>query len=234
MTHVGPRMKEDSLLFLYVLVQNCNSALEKNSHKILSNFLGMDESSPVAQLITTLHSKSTNVKWRIEVLECLANLFTSIFCSLEEFTSIFFVNYRKLCTGTRSIMPLFVNLDEDMIMINNCEKETLPIEIVVEYIDTLDQDDYSIKRMKRWFHDAYMKNFLSRARALQINIHTHSHIINESRKRFFSNEIYVRIIGDIILNSNLIAKKIFRSFVMILPSLLLKPSIDDIVIRIIS
>ena len=66
MTHIDPRVKEDSLLFLDVLVQNCNSALAKDSHKILPNFLNMmyrlhNEGSPVAQLMTTLHSKSTNV-----------------------------------------------------------------------------------------------------------------------------------------------------------------------------
>ncbi|KYN19071.1 hypothetical protein ALC57_08603, partial [Trachymyrmex cornetzi] len=97
------------------------------------------------------------------------------------------VNY-KLCTGTRSIMPPFVNFDEDMISINNCEKETLPIyieitilnetpallkniivimQLIVGYSDTLDQDDYSVKRMKRWlkgtFHDAYMKNFFPKS-----------------------------------------------------------------------
>ncbi|KYN29548.1 hypothetical protein ALC57_01013, partial [Trachymyrmex cornetzi] len=123
MTHIGPRMKEDSLLFLDVLVQNCNSALAKDSHKILPNFLGM---------------------------------YVVGYINYRNLPQFFVVNYRKLCTGTRSIMPLFVNLDEDMISIDNCEKETLFI------------------------------------------------------------------------------KKIFRSFVMILPSLLLKPSIDDIVIRIIS
>ncbi|KYN26864.1 hypothetical protein ALC57_03766 [Trachymyrmex cornetzi] len=41
MIHMDPRMKEDSLLFLDVLVQNCSSALAKDSHKILPNFLGM-------------------------------------------------------------------------------------------------------------------------------------------------------------------------------------------------
>ena len=66
MTHINPCVKEDFLLFLDVLVQNCNSALAKDNHKILSNFLGMicrlhNESSPVAQLMTTLHSKTTNV-----------------------------------------------------------------------------------------------------------------------------------------------------------------------------
>ncbi|KAG5335067.1 TEX10 protein, partial [Acromyrmex charruanus] len=405
MTHIDPRVKEDSLLFLDVLVQNCNSALAKDSHKILPNFLGMicklhNEGSPVAQLTTTLHSKNTNVKWRIKVLERLANLFTSI------------VSYRKLCISTRSSMPLFVktkkytrfipvysdsaiqfceiNLDED-ISIDNREKETLSIEefvkyvnllmplmsdiwlevcpdekiesyteitilsetaallknvivimqSIVEYIDTLDQDDYSVKCMKHWFkdtfHEKYMKNFLSRFPYGKVKS-----LINESRKRqkdfsqmeftegcleqnlgvcqihiwftslfncneqfpksvrnycisilkylngiienwynsstlpqltkllktlflkagpvWYSNCINLNhtlrliieassrlpnkelqshlylIIGDIMLNSNLNElhrEKIFESFVTILPSLLLKPSIDDVVIRMI-
>ncbi|XP_018303514.1 testis-expressed sequence 10 protein homolog, partial [Mycetomoellerius zeteki] len=386
MTHIDPRVKEDSLLFLDVLVQNCSSALAKDSHKILPNFLGMicrlhNEGSPAAQLITTLHSKSTNVKWRIKVLERLANLFTSI------------VNYRKLCIVYNDSATQFckINLDEDMISIDNLEKETLPIEefvkyvdllmplmsdiwlevcpdakvesyteitilsetaallknvivimqSIVEYIDTLDQDDYSVKRMKRWFkdtfHNAYMKNFLSRFPYGKVKP-----LINESRKRqkdfsqmkftegcleqnlglcqihvwftslfncneqfpksvrsycvsilkylngiienwydsstlpqltkllktlflkagpvWYSNYINLNhtlrliieassrlpkkelqshlylIIGDIMLNSNLNelhGEKIFESFVTILPSLLLKPSIDDVVIRMI-
>ncbi|XP_018053020.1 PREDICTED: testis-expressed sequence 10 protein homolog [Atta colombica] len=248
MTHIDPHVKEDSLLFLDVLIQNCNSVLAKDSHKILPNFLGMicrlhNEDSPVTQLITTsLHSKSTNVKWRIKVLERLANLFISI------------VSYRKLCIGTRSIMPLFVktkkytkfipvysdsatqfceiNLNEDMMSIDNREKEILPTEefvkyvnllmplmsdiwlevcpdekiesyteitilsetaallknvivimqSIVQYIDMLDQDDYNVKRMKHWFkdtfHNAYIKNFLSRFPYGKVKP-----FINESRKR---------------------------------------------------
>ncbi|KYN11579.1 Testis-expressed sequence 10 protein like protein [Trachymyrmex cornetzi] len=339
MTHIDPRVKEDSLLFLDVLVQNCNNALAKDSHKILPNFLGMicrlhNEGSPVAQLMTTLHSKSTNVKWRIKVLERLANLFTSI------------VNYRKLCIGTRSIIPPFVktkkyirfipvysnsatqfceiSLDEDMVSIDNHEKETLPMEefvkyvnllmplmsdiwlevcpekvesyteitilsetatllknvivimqSIVEYIDTLDQDDYSVKRMKHWFkntfHDAYMKNFLSRFPYGKVKP-----LINESRKRqkdfsqmeyteecleqnlglcqihvwftslFNCNEQFPKSVRSycisilkylngklLLLLCNKHKENIFGSFVTILPSLLLKPSIDDVVIRMI-
>ncbi|KYN22014.1 hypothetical protein ALC57_05593 [Trachymyrmex cornetzi] len=110
----------DSLLFLDVFVQNCRSALAKDSHKI-SNFLGMicrlhNEGSSVAQLMTTLHSKST-----------LKHLFVSL---------------RKNCNP-------------------------------------------------------------------------------------------ICIFGDIMLNSNSneLHRKIFLSFVTILPSLLLKPSVDDVVIR---
>ncbi|XP_018404281.1 PREDICTED: testis-expressed sequence 10 protein homolog isoform X2 [Cyphomyrmex costatus] len=383
MTHIDPRVKEDSLLFLDVLVQNCSSALAKDSHKILPNFLGMicrlhKEGSPAAQLTTTLDSKSTNVKWRIKVLERLANLFTSI------------VNYRKLCIGTRSIVTPFVRtkkctryipiygnsasqfceiiLDQDMISIDNHEKENLPVEefvkcthllmpvmadiwlelcpdeevesyaeitilneaaallksiiviiqSIVEYMDTLDQDDYGVKRMKYWFkdtfHNAYMKNFLSRfpyeecleqnlglcqihvwftslfncneqfpksvrtycvsilkylngtietwcdsstlpqltklLRTLflkagpiwynnHINLNHTLRLIIQASSRLPKNELqsqlYV-IIGDIMLNSNLNElhrEKIFESFVTFLPSLLLRPSIDDVVIRMI-
>ncbi|KYN21436.1 hypothetical protein ALC57_06190 [Trachymyrmex cornetzi] len=205
MTHIGSRMKEDSLLFLDVLVQNCNSAgaraLAKDSHKILPNFLGIP---CVAQLITMLRSKSTDVKWRIKVLECLANLFTSIFC-------------------TQSIMPPFANLDEDMITIDNCEKETLPI----------DQDDYSVKRMKRWFKGTFHnasndEKFLVEVVCLEQNLELcQIHVIiqnwcNSSTLPqltkllktlilkagpvWYSNCInlnHTRIIGDIMLNSNL-------------------------------
>jgi len=53
---------------------------------------------------------------------------------------------------------------------------------IVEYIDTLDRNDYSVECMKRWFkdsfHSAYMKNFLSKfpyGKVKPLN--------NESRKR---------------------------------------------------
>ncbi|KYN26644.1 hypothetical protein ALC57_03986 [Trachymyrmex cornetzi] len=168
MTHIDPCMNEDSLLFLDELVQNCNSSLAKDSHKILPNFLGM------------------------YVLGYIGN-----YRNLP----LFFVNYRKLCTGTRSIMPPFVNLDEDMITIDSCEKETLTIE--------LDQDDYSVKHIKRWFkgtfHDAYINSQPWNLR--------------------------ICIFGDIILNSNLNElhrEKTFQSYVTILPNLLLQPSILSI------
>ncbi|XP_003708337.1 testis-expressed protein 10 homolog [Megachile rotundata] len=83
MTHIDPRIKEDSLLFLDVLVQHCGSVLARNSYKILPNFLDMisrlqTELKPGRQLVTTLNSKNTNVKWRIKVLERLATIFSSI------------------------------------------------------------------------------------------------------------------------------------------------------------
>ncbi|KYN16349.1 hypothetical protein ALC57_11396 [Trachymyrmex cornetzi] len=124
MTHIDLRMKEDSLLFLDVLVQNCNSApLAKDSHKILPNFLSM--------YVVGYISKSTNVKWRIKVLICLANVYL---LDQDDYSvkrmKRWFKGTWKLCTSTRSIMPPFANLDEDMISIDNCEKETLSIEFI--------------------------------------------------------------------------------------------------------
>lgn len=243
MTHIDPRVKEDSLLFLDVLVQNCNSFLARNGYKILPNFLNMicrlhNEASPGARLTTTLNSKNTDVKWRIKVLERLGNMFISI------------VNYRKLCTSTQSNVSSItkakryvrvyndsvtrdceINLDKDVSSIGNCVKETLNteeftkyvgllmplmsdiwlevcphekmenyiettisseaaallknivviIQSIMEYIDTLDRDDYDVNRMrhsfKNTFHNAYMKNFLSRFPYGEIK-----QLINESKK----------------------------------------------------
>lgn len=89
MTHIDPNIKEDSLLFLDILIQNCNSVIAKHSHKILPNFLDMisrmhTEARPGRQLTTTLNSKNTSVKWRIKVLERLGNMLGSI------------INYKKI------------------------------------------------------------------------------------------------------------------------------------------
>lgn len=83
MTDIDPRIKEDSLLFFDVLAQNCEIMLVKNSHKILPNFLGLictlhNEVRHGRQLKTTLNSNNTSVKWRIKVLQRLANIFISI------------------------------------------------------------------------------------------------------------------------------------------------------------
>ncbi|XP_078034143.1 testis-expressed protein 10 homolog [Augochlora pura] len=83
MTHIDPRIKEDALVFLDILAQNCSIILAENSKKVLPNFLDMisrlhGEMKPGRQLTTTLNSKSTNVKWRIKVLERLAAIFSSI------------------------------------------------------------------------------------------------------------------------------------------------------------
>ncbi|XP_047352512.1 testis-expressed protein 10 homolog isoform X1 [Vespa velutina] len=89
MTHIDPNIKEDSLLFLDILIQNCNSVIAKHSHKILPNFLDMiskmhTEAKPGRQLTTTLDSKNTSVKWRNKVLERLGNMLGSI------------INYKKI------------------------------------------------------------------------------------------------------------------------------------------
>ncbi|KAG7209713.1 hypothetical protein KM043_011348 [Ampulex compressa] len=83
MTHIDPRIKEDSLMLLDVLMQNCTKILAQNSHRILPNFLDMisrlhTETKPGRQLMTLINSKNTSVKWRIKVLERLANMFNSI------------------------------------------------------------------------------------------------------------------------------------------------------------
>lgn len=261
MTHIDPRVKEDSLLFLDVLVQNCSSALAKDCQKILPNFLGMicnlrNEIRPGARLTTSLNSKSTDVKWRIKVLKRLANMFVSI------------LNYRKLCRDAQSNVPLIVrtkrytryipiysddvprfcqvNLDEDVSLMCNRTKEILPIEefveyvgllmplmsdiwlevcpdekvenyteitisseaaallksiviiiqSIMEYIDTLDRDDRSVRlvknRFKDTFHNAYMKNFLSRfpyGKVKALISETSERLIRKRQKDFSQMEL---------------------------------------------
>ncbi|KYM78123.1 hypothetical protein ALC53_11454 [Atta colombica] len=189
-------------------------------------------------------SKSTNIKWKIKVLERLANLFTSI-----------------------------VNFEQIVIM-----------QSIVEYIDMLNQDDYSVKRFSRLinesrkrqkdvfsqmeFTEGYLKQNLGLSNSrmilkylngklllLLLKIDANSSILSQllnyqittklllktlflkagpvkiievsSRlpKKELQSHLYL-IIGDIMLNSNLNelhTEKIFESFVTILPSLLLKP-----------
>lgn len=79
MTHIDPAIKEDSLNFLDVLVQNCGSLVAKNSQKILSNFLDMvskhnKDSQVSRQLTLSLGSKHTSIKWRIKVFESLSSI----------------------------------------------------------------------------------------------------------------------------------------------------------------
>ncbi|CAL1686410.1 unnamed protein product [Lasius platythorax] len=154
MTHIDSRIKEDSLLFLDILVENCGSVLAKDSHKILPNFLGMicklhSEIKPGRQLTTTLNSKSTSIKWRIKVLKRMANVFTSI------------VSYEKLCTSMRlrahstmvieakrytKYVPIYsgsltqigkIDLDKDLSSEKNYTEENLSIEEFVKYVDLL-------------------------------------------------------------------------------------------------
>lgn len=83
MTHIDPNIKEDSLLFLDVLTENSSSLLARNSQKILPNFLDMisklqTESKVDRQLVTTLSSKQTSIKWRIDVLSRLSSILMSM------------------------------------------------------------------------------------------------------------------------------------------------------------
>ncbi|XP_077279357.1 testis-expressed protein 10-like [Temnothorax americanus] len=152
MTHIDPRVKEDSLLFLDVLVKTCDSVVARDSHKILPNFLSMicsvhNQVRPGARVTTTLTSKSTDVKWRRKVLERLANMFVSI------------VSYRKLCVTARSnvlpraratrytrYIPVYSDnvtrvcertLDKDVSSIGDSVKETIPVEEFMKYVDLL-------------------------------------------------------------------------------------------------
>ena len=88
MTHIDPNIKEDSLLFLDILVQNCGALVAKKSRKILPNFLNMisrlcNDTQPGRQLVTTLNSKSTSVKWRTKVLSRLSSIFASIVSEIK-------------------------------------------------------------------------------------------------------------------------------------------------------
>lgn len=83
MTHINPHIKEDSLLLFDVLEKNCDNMLMKDSHKILSNFVVMicrwhGDIKSSKQLTTMPSSKNTSVKWRIKVLDRLANMFNYI------------------------------------------------------------------------------------------------------------------------------------------------------------
>ncbi|KYN16065.1 hypothetical protein ALC57_11674 [Trachymyrmex cornetzi] len=184
MTHIDPRMKEDSLLFL-----DCRL------HKMMK-----------VALCGTVNYRNL---------------------------PLYFVKYRKLCTGTRSIMPPFVNLDEDIISIDNCEKETSPIEIIENWCDSSTLFQLT-KPLKTLFLKAAPVRY---SNCINLNHTLRLIILNHLLVCLRKNCNRICIFGDIILNRNLnelYREKLFQSFVTILPSLLLKPSIDDIVIRTIS
>ena len=115
MTHINPSIKEDSLLFLDVLIQNCNSLLAEKSKKILPNFLEMIsklriETQPGRQLTTNLNSKTTSVKWRNKVLSSLEKILTAIVQSKIKRKS--YSNYSvKTVQGSEKITyaPIFSN-----------------------------------------------------------------------------------------------------------------------------
>lgn len=88
MTHINSNIKEDSLLFLDVLIQNCGHSISQKTQKILPNFLEMIsklniESQPGRQLITNLNSRNTSCKWRIKVLASLVKILTGILQNLR-------------------------------------------------------------------------------------------------------------------------------------------------------
>ncbi|XP_051154517.1 testis-expressed protein 10 [Leptopilina boulardi] len=88
MTHINPNIKEDSLLFLDVLIKNCGNYLAQKWRKILPNFLEMIsklniESSPGRQLLINLNSQNTSSKWRIKVLTSLVKILTGLLQNLR-------------------------------------------------------------------------------------------------------------------------------------------------------
>ncbi|XP_012230863.1 testis-expressed protein 10 homolog [Linepithema humile] len=150
MTHIDLHVKEDSLLFLDVLIQNCGNILAKNSHKILPNFLGMicslhGEVKLNRQLTTTLKSKSTSVKWRIKVLERLANIFTSVIyheklrMNTIPTLTVEAQKYTEYVPvyGDSSIRDCEIDLDKDLSSVASCTKETIFIEEFVKYVGLL-------------------------------------------------------------------------------------------------
>jgi len=145
MTHINPNIKEDSLLFLDVLAQNCGNALANNSHKILPNFLGMicrlhNDIKPGKQLKTVLNSKNTNTKWRIKVLERLANIFSSLIYHEKHrrstnLNALTVTEYTRYIPIYKSTQVGKANFDKDSI--TNCEEGILPMEEFVKYIGLL-------------------------------------------------------------------------------------------------
>ncbi|OAD55725.1 Testis-expressed sequence 10 protein like protein, partial [Eufriesea mexicana] len=123
MTHIDPYIKEDALLFLDVLVQNCSNILAKNSYKVLPNFLDMisrlhTEMKPGRQLVTTINSKNTNVKWRIKVLGRLADMFSSIVTYFKSQQTINLEQCAKVINVNKNIIhiPIYMNTN-----LQNCE-----------------------------------------------------------------------------------------------------------------
>lgn len=153
MTHIDSHIKEDALLFLDVLVQNCNNILAKNSYKILPNFLDMisklhTEMKPGRQLVTTLNSKNTNIKWRIKVLERLATMFNSIVTYFKFQQTINLNENIKIINVNKNIryVPIYMktniqNYEIDFEKFNNLEKNnidnSLNADKLIKYVELL-------------------------------------------------------------------------------------------------
>ncbi|KYN15061.1 hypothetical protein ALC57_12724 [Trachymyrmex cornetzi] len=96
-----------------------------------------------------------NLFFFLEEVSCNSALAENSHKILPNFLGMTFLNYRKLYTGTRSIMPLFANLDEDMISIDNCEKETLPISKIF---------------LMNYYHGIYVRIFGTKFGICQIHV----------------------------------------------------------------
>lgn len=153
MTHIDPRIKEDALLFLDVLVQNCSNVLARNSQRVLPNFLDMisklhTEMKPGRQLITTLNTKNTNVKWRIKVLERLATMFSSIvsFYKSQQIvgsdvtTQVIHVDkntrYTPIYINT-NLQNSEINFEQNDNLKENSVEKTLDAEELMKYVELL-------------------------------------------------------------------------------------------------
>lgn len=153
MTHIDSHIKEDALLFLDVLVQNCNNILARNSYKILPNFLDMisklhTEMKPGRQLVTTLNSKNTNIKWRIKVLERLATMFNSIVTYFKFQQTINLDENIKVINVNKNIryVPIYMktniqNYEIDFEKFNNLEQNnidnSLNADKLMKYVELL-------------------------------------------------------------------------------------------------
>lgn len=76
MTHIDPRIQNDSLLFLDVLLKLVPSIVTNNYSRIMDNFLDMIsklriESKSERSLTLNLNSKISTIKWRVNVLQKL-------------------------------------------------------------------------------------------------------------------------------------------------------------------
>ncbi|XP_054008434.1 testis-expressed protein 10 homolog [Hylaeus anthracinus] len=153
MTHIDPRIKEDALLFLDVLVQNCGNVLARNSNKVLPNFLNMisrlhTEMKPGRQLITTLNSKNTTVKWRIKVLERLATMFRSIvsFYKSQQTIGLNVTGQVVHIDKNTRYVPIYLNtnfqnfeidFEQNDILKENAVEQSLDAEELMKYVESL-------------------------------------------------------------------------------------------------
>ncbi|XP_076627278.1 testis-expressed protein 10 homolog [Colletes latitarsis] len=153
MTHIDPRIKEDALLFLDVLVQNCNNIMARNSNKVLPNFLDMisrlhTEMKPGRQLITSLNSKTTNVKWRIKVLERLASMFNSIVSYYKSQQAVNLNVATQVVHVNKSIryVPVYLNtnfqnceidFEQSNVLKESTAEKVLDAEELMKYVEVL-------------------------------------------------------------------------------------------------